>query len=107
MANPETPQLGSSSSMKFILDLTQILYEPGKNLVVSPFSLVSALAMVLVGSEHPSSTELAKVLFGGPGEKKEDCCKQIAERFTSVLKQFFKDNESVLNNANMFYTRKQ
>lgn len=90
---------------QMVMKLTKNLYESGKNLVLSPFSLTTAMAMVLAGANTHTQNELIQFLFGTKVTKIEDG-KLMLDNLTKNLQEFFRSNQSVLNNANMLYSNK-
>ncbi|KAH9511014.1 Leukocyte elastase [Dermatophagoides farinae] len=90
---------------QLVMKLTKNLHESGKNLVLSPFSLTTAIAMVLAGANTHTRTELVQFLFGTKVTNNEDS-KLMLDNFTKDLQVFIQANQNVLNNANMLYSNK-
>lgn len=92
-----------SGSLEFALNLQKSLAN-NQNLVVSPFSLSTALAMTLYGSRNNSAAELSKVLFGKSIDVKE--YQPMVTEFQLLIEKSVKSNSQVLSSANFIYGHK-
>jgi serpin B len=94
-----------SGSFEFALKLQSLLSSDDKNLVVSPFSLTTALAITLYGTRGNSGAELSKVLFGNRIGVKD--YKSMVEKLRSIIDKSVKSNSNVLSSANFIYIQKE
>ena len=88
-------------SYEFALKLYKLLSSKDNNLIVSPFSVSNALAMVLYGARGNTSLEMSKVIFGK--EISEDQHKSLAQLFNDLVNKNVKENSQVLNVGNFLY----
>ncbi len=95
----------NSGSFVFALKLQNLLSTKDKNLVVSPFSLTSALAMTLYGTRGNSGAQLSKVLFGHQIDVNE--YKSMVKEFQSLIDKSLKSNSKILSFANFIYSHKE
>src|SRR5258708_6269220 len=93
-----------SGSFEFALKLYKTLSSPQNNLVVSPFSLTSALSMTLYGARDKTGEELSKGLFGSAIAV--DKYKSLAQEFNALIEKSVKSNSQVLATANFLYSHK-
>jgi len=89
-------------SLEFALGLHKILSSNDRNLVVSPFSLTSALAITLYGARANSGSELSKVLFGKIIDVNQ--YKSMVQEFQSLIDKSVNSNSKVLSSANFIYS---
>lgn len=96
-----------AGSFNFAFNLYKELKQnaPNTNLVVSPFSLSSALAMTLYGARGNTATDLGKTLFSAPNFS-EASVKSIVPAFERLVQKGVIDNSKVLNVANFLYAQK-
>ncbi|CAG2116354.1 unnamed protein product, partial [Medioppia subpectinata] len=94
-----------SGSYEFALILDKMLATDSKNLVFSPFSLLTAMSMTLMGARNTCGDELSQVLFG----KKIDGNQYpaLAKDYQRLVDSIFKSNAQVLSSANFLYAHKQ
>src|SRR3954462_1211564 len=85
-------------SFSFALDAYKKLSVPEANLVVSPFSLSTALAMTLCGAKGNTASEMGQILFGKPYVDSQ--CTDMAEGVEELIKKSITDNGKVLRVAN-------
>lgn len=90
-----------SASLEFGLKLDKILSSKDKNLVFSPFSLSTALAMTLLGTRNKSGEELSSVLFGRTIKAEEH--KALAQNYRTIVEKCLESNAQVLSSANFLY----
>jgi serpin B len=95
----------NSGSFEFALKLQNLLSTNDKNLVVSPFSLTSALAMTLYGTRGNSGAELSRVLFGHQIDVNN--YKSMVKEFQSLIDKSLKSNSKILSSANFIYNHKE
>lgn len=89
----------------FVLDLMKKLYQgDGSNLVVSPYSLVSALVMLIPGAGGKTRFELLKTILD---RKATDSSKanELIQVFSKMLDSVCKANSDSLHVANMLYAQ--
>ena len=80
------------------------LYQPEQNLVLSPYSLISALIMLLMGASGNSHLQIIKSLFNSSTTGKDiGYSKLFAQNNQVMLKQ----NEKALQIANFVYSSKR
>ena len=90
---------------EFCLGLMQQLYKPEENLVVSPYSLVSALIMLVIGSAGNSQLQLLKTIFDNKLTSiSTEASKQLIEAFTSANQQMLTANDKTLAIGNFLYS---
>jgi serine protease inhibitor len=94
-----------SGSFEFALRLQNVLSSDDTNLLVSPFSLTSALAITLYGTRDNSGAKLSKVLFGHQIDVND--YQSMAQEFQSLIDKCLKSNSKVLSSANFIYTHKE
>ena len=87
----------------FVISLLKTLYQDGKNLVVSPYSLVSALAMLLPGTDGQSKLELLQTLFN-PEVKDLSSADEQIQLFTTLNSENLQRNNDTLYVANLLYS---
>lgn len=99
----KTLEMGASN---FALKLTRQLYSPGANLVVSPFSLSYALAMLSAGAQGATREQLLKTMFyNGEGDTLSANTANVEQLFASACQDFVDANKDVMSNTNMLYTQ--
>ena len=91
---------------QFVLDLASQLYQSGRNLVLSPYSLTSALVMLLPGTDGNSRMQLVKTLFDPTSTKTEDADKHVGS-FAAANMDTLVKNAATLKIANMLYSHKR
>jgi serpin B len=94
-----------SGSFEFALRIQNVLSSDDTNLLVSPFSLTSALAITLYGTRGNSGAQLSKVLFGHQIDVND--YQSIVQEFQSLTDKCLKSNSKVLSFANFIYTHKE
>ena len=94
-----------SGSFDFSLRLYKLLSSPNNNLIVSPFSVSNALAMVNYGARDKTAAEISRVIFGR--EISEDHFQLMAQEFNDLVNKNVKANSEVLNVANFLYSHHQ
>lgn len=90
---------------QFALDLLQLLYKNGHNLVLSPYSLVAALVMLLPGTDGNTREQLVKSLFNANGSKDE--ADKHVKQFSTTNKANLMKNKATLKTANLLYSHKE
>ncbi|XP_017464306.1 PREDICTED: serpin-ZX-like, partial [Rhagoletis zephyria] len=96
---------GQLQSTQFALDLLQLLHKDGSNLVLSPYSLVSALVMFLPGTDGESRDQIVKSLFN-PNDSKGDDADKYVKLFAANNKNNLLKNKDTLKVANLLYSHK-
>ena len=97
--------LVESGSLKFGLEIDKLLStDTSTNVVLSPFSLSTALAMTLIGAENQSGEELSTVLFGKV--IKSDEYPTLAKEYQILVDRCVATNGEVLKSANFLYSHK-
>lgn len=88
---------------QFMLKLTNSLYQPGQNTVVSPFSLLTSLLMILSGTRTTTRSEMLNLLAEDKvgREINED---SLAELILKYFVQHFLTSTKHLTNKNFFYS---
>lgn len=104
MSSEQTQQLQAT---QFALDLMQNLFQNGSNLVFSPFSLVSALAMLLPGTDGNSRSQLVKALFDVKYEGGQAEADAFLEQFATANRANLEKNAATLRVANHLYSHKR
>lgn len=109
----QSPKMSSASAQDiaasctgqtpFVVNLLKVLYQKGSNLVVSPYSLVSALTMLLPGTEGASKLELVRALFDAQAKEASAGDKQV-EVFAGLNRANLAANEKTLAVANLLYS---
>jgi serpin B len=94
-----------SGSFEFALRIQNVLSSDDTNLVFSPFSLTSALAITLYGTRGNSGAQLSKVLFGHQIDVND--YQSMVQEFQSLINKCLKSNSKVLISANFIYTHKE
>jgi serpin B len=94
-----------SESFEFALRIQNELFSDDTNLVVSPFSLTSALAITLYGTRGNSGAQLSKVLFGHQIDVND--YQSMVQEFQSLTDKCLKSNSTVLSSANFIYSHKE
>ena len=97
---------GQLQPTQFALDLLQLLHKDGSNLVLSPYSLVSALVMLLPGTDGESKAQIVKSLFNANDSKGEDANKHV-KLFAASNKDNLLKNKDTLKVANLLYSHKE
>ncbi len=97
---------GQLQPTQFALDLLQLLHKDGSNLVLSPYSLVSALVMLLPGTDGESKAQIVKSLFNSNDSKGEDANKHV-KLFAASNKDNLLKNKDTLKVANLLYSHKE
>ena len=92
-------------SMKFMLKLSSQLYTPGDNFVVSPFSLISAMSMLLPGTGGSSRYQLLNTLFDCDTVNSEHEFQAFWNILIGMHRSLLVKNQNELNNANMLYSQ--
>jgi len=87
----------------FVINLLKTLYQKNRNLVVSPYSLVSALSMLLPGTEGQSKLELVQAIFDAQAKDSAAGDKQV-ELFAQLNRANLAANEKTLAVANLLYS---
>ena len=87
----------------FVIDLLKNLYQKDKNLVLSPYSLVSALAMLLPGTDGNSRFELVRTVFDQSAKDATGADRQV-ELFAQLNAANIEKNSKTLHVANMLYS---
>ena len=87
----------------FVIDLLKIIYKNGENLVVSPYSLVSALAMLLPGTDGNSRFELLRAIFDQSAKDGSNADRHV-QLFAQLNKANLEKNAQTLHVANMLYS---
>jgi serine protease inhibitor len=82
-----------------------VLSSDDTNLVVSPFSLTSALAITLYSTRGNSEAQLSKVLFCNQIDVND--YQSMVQEFQSLTNKCLKSNSKVLSSANFIYSRKE
>ena len=90
----------SNQTVQLALDMLQQLYQPNQNLVFSPYSLFTALIMVLLGANGDSRAQLVKTLFGTSSGIRS----QVIE-FFDANQILLERNEATLRIANFLYAQ--
>src|SRR5438552_842173 len=88
-------------SFSFALHAYKKLSVPEANLVVSPFSLSTALAMTLCGAKGNTASQMGQALFGKPYVDSQ--CTAMAERMEELVQKSITDNDKVLSISNYIY----
>ncbi len=97
---------GQMQSTQFALDLMQLLHEDGSNLVLSPYSLVSALVMLLSGTDGESRAQIVKSLFN-QNDSKGDNADKYVKLFAANNKNNLLKNKDTLKVVNLLYSHKK
>ena len=106
MSSPTDSSHYQEQSTKFMLDLMSKLYQSGKNLVLSPYSLASALVMLFPGTDGNSRAQLVKALFDANSKETTNADKYV-QLFSDANNANLKKNEATLKVANMLYSAKR
>ena len=88
------------ASLHLTLDLANQLYQPDTNLLFSPHSLMTALAMVLLGARGQTKSQLNKAMFNSSSG--DDAAEQL-NRFIELNSKLQDANGKVLQTANLVY----
>lgn len=88
----------------FALKLTQQLHNPGHNLVVSPFSLSYALAMLSAGAQGATREQLLTTMFYNGQTAPADTA-NVEKVFATTCQAFVDSNKDVMSNTNMLYSQ--
>lgn len=102
-ANPAELAASCAGQTPFVVGLLKNIYQSGKNVVVSPYSLVSALAMLLPGTDGKSKLELVQTLFDSSAKDLSGAEKQLG-LFTALNSENLQKNEKTLAVANLLYS---
>jgi len=94
---------GEQQMTQFGLDLMKVLYKEGTNLVMSPYSIVSALMMVLPGAKEDTRDQLLNAMFGTKSEE----VNEIVDRFVKGNNNILAKNGGMVKIANHLYTSKR
>ena len=96
-----------------VVGLLRELHQDGTNLVLSPYSIVSALIMLMIGTEPNSRHELLKLLSSSPSSSSLQQS-SMANESDKFLALFAKQNDDILRanaktfkSANMVYPAKR
>lgn len=92
---------------EFCLNLLQQLYKPDENLVVSPYSLVSALIMLVLGAGGNSQLQLIMTLFDKQVTAISAEASKHVSAFTSTNKRILGENNKTLASGNFLYSGKE
>lgn len=103
MASPAELTTAVSGQTPFVIDLLRALYQKDKNLVFSPYSLVSALALLLPGTDGTSREEIARIVFD-QAAKDASAADQHVELFAQTNDANLKTNSETLRIANLLYS---
>ena len=95
----------NSGSFEFALKLQNMLCSDDRNLVVSAFSLTSALAITLYGTRDNSGAKLSQVLFGHQIDVND--YQSMVQEFQSLTDKCLKSNSKVLSSSNFIYSHKE
>ena len=87
-------------SGRLALTMLQHLYQPGLNMVFSPYSLVAALFMLIVGTGGNSRAQLAKAFFGTTNIHRTS---KYVKRFTKANARLLERNANTIAVANFIY----
>ena len=93
--------MSSLESQEFGIKLFKLLSN-GENTVFSPFSLSTALSMVLMGIRSTTSYELSKSLFGKTVE--ENGLEPLAKLLNQTIDNCIKNNSKAMSCANFMYS---
>ena len=63
MTSSECKSTSSNYDNRFVFNLVRKLYKSGHNLLLSPFSVTSALVMLIAGADGNTRTELIKTIL--------------------------------------------
>ena len=87
------------------------LYQSCKNLVLSPYSLASALLMLFSGAAGNSRAQLVKALFDPNSDpvslRRNNNAVKYVQLFSDANNVNLKKNEATLKVANMLYSDKR
>jgi serpin B len=97
--------MSSIDTFEFALRIQNVLSSDNTNLVVSPFSLTSALAITLYGTRGNSGAQLSKVLFGHQIDVND--YQSMVQEFQSLTDKCLEPNANVLSSANFIYNHKE
>ena len=93
-----------TSQHKFVLDLLQQLYHPEHNLVLSPYSLISALVMLLIGSSGTTQLQIVKSIFDSKFKADTAEALKYVQTFAQTNKELLDRNQNTLEIANLLYS---
>ncbi|KAH9406036.1 Leukocyte elastase inhibitor [Tyrophagus putrescentiae] len=102
-ATPAELTAAVNGQAPFVVDLLKALYQKDKNLVLSPYSLVSALALLLPGTDGESRFEIARVIFD-QAAKDASAADRHVELFAQTNDANLKTNSETLRIANLLYS---
>ena len=88
----------------FVINLLKVLNQGGHNLVCSPYSLVSAMAMLLPGTDGNSRLELVRSLFDQNAKDATGADRHV-QVFGHLNKANLEKNSKTLHVANMLYSQ--
>lgn len=91
-------------SFPFLLKLFQKLHEPGQNLVVSPFSILSTVSMVLAGCASETRAELLKVLFKQSDDTSDEQFTELLEAYLTHYQALVERISKQMGYANFLYS---
>ena len=86
------------------------LYQADHNLVFSPYSLISALVMVMLGARGKTQAQLASSMFDTvkvASDRQTNAYMQYVDAFARANNETMQRNEQSLKIANFLYSSKE
>lgn len=95
--------MSSNDSIDLILNLTKSLHNFGSNLLLCPYSLLTALSMLIAGSRDKTREELLQVLYSKSLSDKEIV--PFLEQIGRKHREFLESHKNVWHQASLVYCR--